>query len=128
MNLEFKKRWIENFANDVEKDFIVNNVYDDCSFVWHIFSFDKISKSRYFSGIDAMKKYDQVNKKNALVYLYFDEKEVPINNKFLSANQLFKYYEVYVYPQDYSWCYIKTHECDKDNIDYLGPYFIERTM
>lgn len=47
----------------------------------------------------------------------------------MRSNQLFKYNDVYVYSKDFSWCYIKTHECDEEydeNEESYGPYFIEK--
>ena len=128
MSLEFKKKWVQNFASDIDDIFINENVYDG-GFVWHVFSFDKIDKSKYLCGIDAQKRYDEIDKKDALVYLYFEGKEKPITKKYMTSKQLFKCHEVYVYAKDYSWCYIKTHECDEDldeNDETYGPYFIEK--
>ena len=128
MNLEFKKKFIENFAKEIDQSLIEKYVLDN-GFPWHIFSFDLKDKNKYLSGAEAQKKYDQIEKNDTLVYLYFEEKEIKINNKYKKSSQLFKCIEVYVYPKDFSWCYIKTHECDEDYIDdeeSYGPYFVEK--
>ena len=128
MNLEFKKKFIENFAKEIDQSLIEKYVLDN-GFPWHIFSFDLKDKNKYLSGTEAQKKYDQIEKNDTLVYLYFEEKEIKINNKYKKSSQLFKCIEVYVYPKDFSWCYIKTHECDEDYIDdeeSYGPYFVEK--
>ena len=128
MNLEFKKKFIENFAKEIDQSLIEKYVLDN-GFPWHIFSFDLKDKNKYLSGTEAQIKYDQIEKNDTLVYLYFEEKEIKINNKYKKSSQLFKCIEVYVYPKDFSWCYIKTHECDEDYIDdeeSYGPYFVEK--
>ena len=128
MNLEFKKKFIKNFAKEIDQSLIEKYVLDN-GFPWHIFSFDLKDKNKYLSGTEAQKKYDQIEKNDTLVYLYFEEKEIKINNKYKKSSQLFKCIEVYVYPKDFSWCYIKTHECDEDYIDdeeSYGPYFVEK--
>ena len=104
-------------------------MFDNGCFVWHIFSYNVKDKSKYLSGEEAQKKYDEIDKTDAKVYLYFEEKEVQINKKYMTSKQLFKYDEVYVYAKDFSWCYIKTHEYDEDSVgtdEAYGPYFIER--
>ena len=127
MKLEFEKKFIDNFAENIDKQFINDHVYDG-GFIWHIFSFNMLDKSKYLSGEKAKEKYDTINKKDALVYLYFEEKEIPINRKYITSKKLTKYNEVYVYSKDFSWCYIKTHEDDPESFDETyGPYFIEKT-
>ena len=62
MSLEFKKKWVQNFASDIDDKFINENVYDG-GFVWHVFSFDKIDKSKYLCGIDAQKDMKKLIRK-----------------------------------------------------------------
>lgn len=45
MCLEFEKKFIDNFAKDIDEKFINEKVYEN-GFVWHIFSYDKKDKSK----------------------------------------------------------------------------------
>ena len=116
--LKFEKKWILNFAANIDESFINEHVYDG-GFVWHVFSFEKMDSSKYLSGIEANKRYDEINKDNTYIYFHFTNKEIKMNRKYNSSKKLSKYDEIYVYSMDFSWCYIKTHEED------FGPYFIE---
>ena len=84
----------------------------------------EIEKEKYLIGKKARMAFDEIDKKNAIVFRLWDEQNTthPMQIQFNSSKKLDKLPETYVVASDFSWTYISTHENDWQN---LGPYFMK---
>ncbi|MCI9585753.1 MAG: DUF4275 family protein [Bacilli bacterium] len=119
---EFIQKWLSAFAPNIPKEFYKENIENQ--YIWHTFSFDFIEKEKYLIGKKARMAFDEIDKKNAIVFRLWDEQNTthPMQIQFNSSKKLDKLPETYVVASDFSWTYISTHENDWQN---LGPYFMK---
>lgn|SRR5690554_5281800 len=121
---EFEEKFLNMFANNisdkVRKKNKIGKKYG--GYLWYIFS-----QNLYpcFEGIKAKNEYDCVDKTNAFEIQYDNGfigdrqtnflYDVHLTAKGIDEDELF---EFYVIGEDFSWCYVVTHERD-----LCGPYF-----
>ncbi|MBR6812241.1 MAG: DUF4275 family protein [Oscillospiraceae bacterium] len=118
---EFYCTWLDHFAKGISKENIEKYVVSTGNYIWHVFSWELLDKSRYLTGDEAKSAYDEIDKSGAVcIRWWFDEGETePLGEKLKTAAALDKFDEIYVAAGDFSWTYIKTHE------DTCGPYFMK---
>ncbi len=117
---EFIKRWLEIFAKDILKSQIDKYVKATGNYIWHIFSWRLLDKSKYSEGEEAIKAFENADKTGACYLDCFNCKVIrPLTADLYTAEALDNFIEVYVVSHDFSWTYIKTHEGDM-----CGPYFM----
>ncbi len=117
----FKKEFINKYASDVPNDKLKKYVTNKGNYIWHLFSWELIDKSKYLAGAEAKEAYDQCNKDNAFIYEECPEETFSkIDKRYMRSKDIEGCGEIYVFAEDMSWVYINTHE---ESLD-LGPYFI----
>ena len=117
---EFSSKWLSCFAKDISRKDIEKYVISAGSYLWHVFSWGLIDEKLFLKGDDARKAYDKIDKHNALYINWFEDDET--NNYTVALNTadtVDKTMELYVVASDFSWTYMKTHEC------MCGPYFMK---
>ena len=117
---KFINQWLRYFAKNIEKDKLDMFVYDQ--YIWHIFSFDLLNKGLFLSGDAARMVYDAEDKSDCIFCDMFGSNGMTdkLLDEYASAESIDSAVtELYVVAKDYSWTYIKTHECD-----LCGPYFM----
>lgn len=118
---EFFSKWLEVFAADIPNKAIEKYVKATGNYIWHIFSWELLDKSRYLTGEAAKKAYDKTDKSDAIFIDWFEDEEThDITWELKTANTLDSFVEVYVVDKDFKWTYIKTHE------NMCGPYFMKQ--
>ena len=118
--MDFIEEWLTHFAGDIPNKFLKKRVFNG-GFIWHIFSFNKISQGQYLSGDDARAVFDGIDKSGAKYYLLWDDEAVVKKlKKGMDAKYIDEFEEFYVVASNWSWTYIKTHEDD------CGPYFYRK--
>ena len=118
---EFFSKWLEVFAADIPNKAIEKYVKAIGNYIWHIFSWELLDKSRYLTGEAAKKAYDKIDKSDAIFIDWFaDEETHDITWELKTANTLDSFIEVYVVDKNFKWTYIKTHE------NMCGPYFMKQ--
>ena len=116
---DFYSVWLDNFAKDIESKDIDRYVISAGNYLWHVFSWQLLGENKFLTGDRARKAYDEVDKHNAQYIAWFeDDSTKNLNYELCTASALDKMTEVYVVASDFSWTYIKTHEC------MCGPYFM----
>lgn len=118
---EFFSKWLEVFAADIPNKAIEKYVKAIGNYIWHIFSWELLDKSRYLTGEAAKKAYDKIDKSDAIFIDWFEDEEThDITWELKTANTLDSFIEVYVVDKNFKWTYIKTHE------NMCGPYFMKQ--
>lgn len=90
-------------------------------YLWHLFSNGLVP---CLVGEKAREAYDKANKNGAMEIQYDygmgDEFMVTMNPSYTTAQKLdwYGYTEFYIIGENFSWCYVMTHEGD-----LCGPYF-----
>ena len=90
-------------------------------YLWHLFSNALVP---CLVGDEAREAYNNANKTNALEMQYDyglgDEIMLPLSNSHTTASKVdqYGYTEFYIIGDNFSWCYVITHE-----LDLCGPYF-----
>ena len=119
----FKNQWLRHFAKDVDKRDIEEHVKGQ--FIWHVFSWEHIQNENLFVGDDARRAFDAADKSEVICCDGYGGEGVKdrLPARYNTAEKIDKWtVEFYVVAKDYSWTYIKTHECD-----LCGPYFYKIT-
>lgn len=62
----FYSKWLKAFAADVPIAALAKYVKATGNYIWHVFSWELIDKSKYMVGDEAKMAYDIVNKQDAL--------------------------------------------------------------
>jgi len=80
-----------------------------------------------FQGEAAKAEYDKINKDGAIEiqYNFFgisDSETQPLCESHMTASSIECIPEFYVVGEDFSWCFVVTHE-----LELCGPYFCYRT-
>ncbi len=117
---KFINQWLRHFAKGIERKEL-DRCYVD-QFIWHIFSFGLLKEEAFLVGDAARLAYDNADKAACIFCDWFGKNGV--TDKMLKEYNSSKdiddnITELYVVAKDYSWTYIKTHECD-----FCGPYFM----
>ena len=119
----FKNQWLRHFAKDVDKRDIEEHVKGQ--FIWHVFSWEHVKNENLLVGDDARQAFDAADKSEVICYDEYGGEGVKdrLPARYNTAEKIDKWtVEFYVVAKDYSWTYIKTHECD-----LCGPYFYKIT-
>lgn len=115
----FKNQWLRHFAGGVDKKDIEEHVKGQ--YIWHVFSWKHIKDENLLVGDDARRAFDEADKSEVICCDEYGGEGVKdrLPAGYDSAEKIDKWtVEYYVVAKDYSWTYIKTHECD-----LCGPYF-----
>ena len=115
----FERRWIKVFVKGIARDDVRRCIEDQ--YIWHAFSYRLIDEKQYLEGEAAMEAFSLVEKINVYCLLPFMRKKViQLPDEYRDPHLInMECGEIYVVPDDFSWTYIKTHECD-----FCGPYFM----
>lgn len=126
---EFGERFLEVFAADIPPRILKKyRIALDKYFLWNLFGAKLIP---CYEGDSARREYDKANKINAQMIEYdadwldpFLDRET-VSSRPLPAEMLTSkgvdahlYPESYIFGENFSWCYVITHEGD-----LCGPYF-----
>lgn len=117
---KFFNQWLRQFAKGVRENDL--NLYVKDQYIWHVFSWDLINKESFLTGDAARMAYDAEDKSDCIFCDMFGSNGVTdkLLDEYASADSIdSSVTELYVVAKDYSWTYIKTHECD-----LCGPYFM----
>lgn len=118
----FMNLWLKAFAPDLTK--IQYEKYVKDQFIWHVFSWELVSAEGMLVGDAAREAFDKMDKSNVICCDRYGGEGVKdrLPERYATAEKIDRWtVEYYVVAKDYSWTYIKTHECD-----LCGPYFIKR--
>ena len=120
---KFKNQWLRHFAKCVDKKVIEEHVKGQ--YIWHVFSFEHIKNENLLVGDNARRAFDEADKSEVICCDEYGREGVkdslPVGCN--TAEEIDKgAVELYVVAKDYSWTYIKTHDCD-----LCGPYFYKNT-
>ena len=118
----FINQWLSHFAEDLSREDYEKYVRDQ--FIWHIFSWELVSLDGLLIGDEARRAFDEQDKSRVITCDLYGGEGVKdrLPARYGNAEDIDKWtVEYYVVSKDYSWTYIKTHECD-----LCGPYFIKR--
>ena len=116
--MDFEKEWLLHFANNISKSLLKKRVVGGGNFLWHIFSWNIVDADKYFTGDNARKIFDELDKSGAkYYYLWETNPSLKLLEKEMDSKYIDKFDEIYVVSSDWSWTYMKTHEDD------CGPYF-----
>lgn len=118
---KFANQWLRHFAKDIDKKKLQKSYVDQ--YIWHIFSFRLLKKGSFLEGDAARHAYDSIDKSDCIFCDMFGQNGVTDNalDEYATAASIdSNVTELYVVAKDYSWTYIKTHECD-----LCGPYFMK---
>lgn len=119
----FQERFLNAFAPGLtkaeRKQFLVD--WKGKGYLWHLFRHNLVP---CLVGDEARVAYDEADKTNALEIQYDyglgDETMHPLAPTYTTAKKVdwYGYTEFYIVGEDFSWCYVITHE-----LDLCGPYF-----
>ena len=111
-----RKKWENNFANnlsDKEKKSIY--LYDN-GYLWHIFSYEKRNCLKEEQADLALNR--ELKKSCFVFYQHSDEAFILENATTLTAEDLISEEDIYVVDKEFNWTYVRTHETG-----WCGPYF-----
>ena len=117
---KFINQWLRHFAQGINKDQYEKYVKDQ--YVWHVFSWELIKPDGLLIGDAARQAYNDAMKTECIFCDMYNNGGVTdkLSPQYDTAEKIDENLtEFYVVAKDYSWTYIKTHECD-----LCGPYFL----
>ena len=121
---EFINQWLRHFAHGINKNQYEKYVKDQ--YIWHVFSWELIKPDGLLTGDAARRAYNQAMKTDCIFCDMYNNDGVTdkLSPQYDTAEKIDENMsEFYVVAKDYSWTYIKTHECD-----LCGPYFLRNTQ
>ena len=121
---KFINLWLKRFANEVTKEQLEK--YVENQYIWHVFSWKLFKASNLLVGDEARQAFNKISKDDCICCDMFNGNGVTdkLSPRFDTAEKIdAELEEFYVVAKDYSWTYIKTHECD-----LCGPYFLRNTQ
>ncbi|MBE6638284.1 MAG: DUF4275 family protein [Ruminococcaceae bacterium] len=114
---ELIEKWLLVFGKDIDKDLIDTYVIGEGAFLWHLFTWGKVS---CLKGNAAKKTFDKLQYTKAIRFYggYSNRIEGVSLIEKISSKEVKQdpKSDVYIVAEDFSWTYVRTHECD------LGPY------
>ena len=117
-NCELVEKWISVFGRNVDKKIIEEHVTLHGNFLWHLFTWGEVP---CLEGDEARNAFDDLQFTEAIRFYggYSSHIEKVSVIEKLSAEKIDKdkNNDVYIVAKDFSWTYVRTHECN------LGPYF-----
>jgi hypothetical protein len=117
---KFINQWLRHFAQGINKSQYEKYVKDQ--YIWHVFSWELIKPDGLLTGDAARQAYNEAVKTDCIFCDMFNNGGVTdkFSPQYDTAEKIDENLtEFYVVAKDYSWTYIKTHECD-----LCGPYFL----
>ena len=120
---KFINQWLRHFAQGISKAQYDKYVRDQ--YIWHVFSWELIKPDGLLTGDAARQAYNEAVKTDCIFCDMFNNGGVTdkFSPQYDTAEKIDENLtEFYVVAKDYSWTYIKTHECD-----LCGPYFLRNT-
>ncbi len=120
---KFINQWLRHFAQGINKSQYEKYVKDQ--YIWHVFSWELIKPDGLLTGDAARQAYNEAVKTDCIFCDMFNNGGVTdkFSPQYDTAEKIDENLtEFYVVAKDYSWTYIKTHECD-----LCGPYFLRNT-
>lgn len=120
---KFINQWLRHFAQGINKSQYEKYVKDQ--YIWHVFSWKLIKPDGLLTGDAARQAYNEAVKTDCIFCDMFNNGGVTdkFSPQYDTAEKIDENLtEFYVVAKDYSWTYIKTHECD-----LCGPYFLRNT-
>ena len=120
---KFCNQWLRHFAKGLTKGQYEKYVKNQ--FIWHVFSWELLCPDTLLIGDAAREAFDKEIKTDCICCDFFGNNGVTdsLSEQYDTAVKIDeKLTEFYVVAKDYSWTYIKTHECD-----FCGPYFLKNT-
>ena len=116
-NRELIEKWLSVFGKGVDKKMIVDHVTSHGNLLWHLFKWGNVP---CIKGDEARIAFDALQYTEAIRFYdgYSNHIEgISVIDK-VSAKKVDKdkKSDVYIVTKDFSWTYVRTHECD------LGPY------
>ena len=119
---KFANQWLRHFAPELSKADFQKYVKDQ--HIWHVFSWKLIPLDNLLTGDAARQAFNAVNKADCLCCDAFGSEGVTdiLSPHYDTAEKIdAAMTEFYIVDKDYTWTYIKTHECD-----FCGPYFFKK--
>ena len=117
---KFINQWLRHFAQGINKSQYEKYVKDQ--YIWHVFSWELIKPDGLLIGDAARQAYNDAMKTECIFCDMYNNSDVTdkLSPQYDTAEKIDENLtEFYVVAKDYSWTYIKTHECD-----LCGPYFL----
>ena len=118
---ELIEKWLAVFGKNVDKNLIKDHVTSYGNHLWHLFTWGEVS---CLEGDEARNAFDDLQYTEAIRFYdgYANHIEgVSIVDKITAKSvDKDKNSDVYIVAKDFSWMYVRTHEC------YLGPYLCMR--
>ena len=116
-NRELIEKWLSVFGKGVDEKMIVDYVISHGNLLWHLFTWGNVP---CIKGDEARIAFDALQYTEAIRFYdgYSNHIEgISVIDK-VSAKKVDKdkKSDVYIVAKDFSWTYVRTHECD------LGPY------
>ena len=121
---KFINQWLRHFAHGINKNQYKKYVEDQ--YIWHVFSWELIKPDGLLIGDAARQAYNETVKTDCIFCDMYNNGGVTdkLSPQYDTAEKIDENLtEFYVVAKDYSWTYIKTHECD-----LCGPYFLRNTQ
>ena len=121
---QFINQWLRHFAQGINKDQYEEYIKDQ--YIWHVFSWELIKPDGLLIGDAARQAYNDAMKTECIFCDIYNNGGVTdkLSPQYDTAEKIDENMtEFYVVAKDYSWTYIKTHECD-----LCGPYFLRNTQ
>ena len=121
---KFINQWLRHFAQGINKSQYEKYVKDQ--YIWHVFSWELIKPDGLLIGDAARQAYNDAMKTECIFCDMYNNGGVTdkLSPQYDTAEKIDENMtEFYVVAKDYSWTYIKTHECD-----LCGPYFLRNTQ
>ena len=126
---EFKNLFIETFAGNIPPKILEKHrVGSNKGLLWNLFAAKLVP---CFEGDEARREYDKIDKANAQIIEYDacwmfhfppykNPCSQPLPQNMVTATGVDEHIlpESYIFSDDFSWCYVVTHE-----LDSCGPYF-----
>jgi len=116
-NRELIEKWLSAFGQGVDEKLINDHVTSYGNYLWHLFTWGNVS---CLSEDEARNAFDALQYTEAI--RFYNGYSNHIDNvsviEKLSANSVDedKSSDVYIVAKDFSWTYVRTHECN------FGPY------
>ena len=114
---ELIEKWLLTFGEGVDKKLLEEHVTSYGNFLWHLFTWGEVW---CLEGNAAAKAFDELPYTEAIRFCGGYSKQIKDASVVpkLSSKEVRKdpASDVYIVANDFSWTYVRTHECD------LGPY------
>jgi len=117
-------KWLATFGPNITAEIMNDHVIGDCCYLWHIFTWGKVS---CLDADSARQAFDQLEFESAIMFTegYTFDNETSISDlgyvtkSSTSASDIEDIDDVYIVGEDFSWTYVHTHE------PACGPYFVK---